>query len=617
LCCGAFGRRRTAEWTPDIGGNGCLDAVRPSQYSRFRSSMSTEHALIGNPNSTTHYCWDLAAICFVGYDIVTVPMTAFSLGRGTFLLFMSLVTNLYWTADIIRSFTVGYFSQGEVIMSPYRIAMHYGATWLIPDLVIIVADWIRFSFDVNNIGAGMVLYRAVQVMLALRMLRIAKLKKAAKMLEERINSEFISSLLTVFKLLVFLITLNHLIACCWYWIGKSSAEHGSRNWISQIHFTEDETGYLYATSFHWALTQFTPASISVQPQNLPERIFAVIVLLCALVSFSTFISGITGALMHIKAMDANKSKKFWMLRRFLKEANLHVPLAIRIQQYCENMYASHEALVQESQVEVLTLLPPRLVNELHTAIFSPRISIHPLFLILFKIDAGTMGKLCNSGLTRKALKRGEALFVAGESGCRMIFISSGQLHYCQQVKDSCDYEEEVRGPSWVSEVPLFTQWTYLGSITATAASDVVSLTSDSLTEVLSQSREAWAEACAYAKGFVQGLNRTDISHLTDLYMSEQLEGLHFRLLKEYQEKARGGSEIFRSSKKEGHHVNPTQINRVLAWGSNVTGRLRKQLRPWGSVEEGSRSSGGRVRLPSGLGRLRRVSDSSGASDSEH
>merc|ERR1711937_458163 len=98
----------------------------------------------------------------------------------------------------------------------------------------------------------------------------------------------------------------------------------SEGWLQQV--DNRDFIYLYTTSFHWSLTQFTPASIAVQPQNPTERVFAILVLLGTLLTFSSFVSGITGAMMYLRSLSSVKSKKFWMLRRYLSETQVPVPL---------------------------------------------------------------------------------------------------------------------------------------------------------------------------------------------------------------------------------------------------------------------------------------------------
>merc|ERR1712038_1719166 len=105
----------------------------------------------------------------------------------------------------------------------------------------------------------------------------------------------------------------HLIACAWFAIGYVTSRH-QESWIQEYNIFDASVGYQYTSSFHWALTQFTPASIELQPRNYYERCFAILTLLFALIVFSLFISGITGALVDLRSLSSAKSKQLWLLR---------------------------------------------------------------------------------------------------------------------------------------------------------------------------------------------------------------------------------------------------------------------------------------------------------------
>merc|ERR1712110_795830 len=97
-------------------------------------------------------------------------------------------------------------------------------------------------------------------------------------------------------------------------------------WV-QMHF-EDEDGvaYRYATSLHWSVTQFTPASMEVSATNLSERIYSVVTILCAMVVFSTFISSITEAMTHLRKVNSRRDEEYAVLRAYFTENKVSMEL---------------------------------------------------------------------------------------------------------------------------------------------------------------------------------------------------------------------------------------------------------------------------------------------------
>merc|ERR1719506_1788119 len=125
-----------------------------------------------------------------------------------------------------------------------------------------------------------------------------------------------------------------MIACCWYALGRS-AENSGVSWILANKIENRALSYKYFTSMHWTLTQFTPASMEVFPQNTAERLFSVVVLMFALVAFSSFVGSISTSMTALRNMNADVNKQFWLLRRYLKQQGVTKLVGKRILKYLE------------------------------------------------------------------------------------------------------------------------------------------------------------------------------------------------------------------------------------------------------------------------------------------
>merc|ERR1719204_7691 len=139
-------------------------------------------------------------------------------------------------------------------------------------------------------------------------------------LYDLIDDEHSFMLAELVKLMLVVIGLNHIIACGWFLVGKSAHGLGMASWISwNENFIELGSDYQYATSLHWSLTQFTPASMDVMSRNILERIYSIVVLLFAMVAFSSVIGTVTTSMTTIRQMKCDKQKQFWKLRRYLSQ----------------------------------------------------------------------------------------------------------------------------------------------------------------------------------------------------------------------------------------------------------------------------------------------------------
>eukprot|EP00438_Fugacium_kawagutii_P014074 Skav204181 [mRNA] locus=scaffold903:671647:679349:- [translate_table: standard] len=161
--------------------------------------------------------------------------------------------------------------------------------------------------------------RAFRALRILRLLRLLKLQRLMNIAYDFISSEYAFIMIGMLRLVIFIIVLNHVIACIWFFTGKFAVDTGLvRSWLLDTvngDMLAESKLYQYTTSLHWSLTQFTPASMEVSARNVPERMLSIAVLFFALITFSSFVGSITTSMTALRSMKADTKKQFWMLRR--------------------------------------------------------------------------------------------------------------------------------------------------------------------------------------------------------------------------------------------------------------------------------------------------------------
>lgn len=495
-------------------------------------------SLVSHPNSNFNFIFDVLSILCICYDLVMLPLGVFPVEDTVVTDLMHAFTTLFWTSDFIRHFFKGHYSQGEAVMVFHSVAARYLRTWALLDTFMVCGDWAEWFiklFDSENTNSDVgKLLRSIRNLRSLRLLRGMKTAQILKMIEDRINSEVLGTLWNVAKLLIVILCATHLMACTWYWLGGIS-DAAEPNWHSEYldtHPSGDTFLYKYTTSFHWAITQFTPASIKVQPENSVERLFAIFCLLWAFVTMSTFISGLTSAVMQLRQLSSAKHKQFWLLRKYLTEGRVPTQLAVRITNYCQHAWTLRGKRSMGKNVELLQLLSTSLRVELKVAMFSPHFTHHAFFMLLHISAPYTIRTACDTAVEHCELNRGDDLFTYGEDANHMFFTERNQLAYKfgRAHKDA----ELITCTDWVAEACLWTFWCYRGTLTAVTESVAVAVESDTFGKIVTLNADARLEALAYAKSFIQGINRETPWKLNDLYTSSLIEGLWFRLLRDFQ-----------------------------------------------------------------------------------
>lgn len=492
-----------------------------------RTSQSSAHEacsrMVIHPNSPARLTWDFLALGLIFFDLVLIPLQVFDLPESDPIAVMNWVTLTFWTCEIPLMLVTGFHANGHVVMQPARIMARYAMTWLPFDVMIVGTEWFfKATSDGNDAGGTSRLFRSfrfMRFMRTIKLLRLLKLRRIMMEIEDRINDEAISIYFNVLKIVLMLITLNHIIACGWYGIGLLYKNSNSPNWIEANYLGTDSIGYRYSTAMHWSLTQFTPASMEIRPHNTGERAYAIVILLFALVGFSSFVSSLTSSMTHLRHLRNNETRQFWLLRRYLKDATIPPNLAYRIHRYLDHAYQRHQQRVQASDVKILDMLSERLRAELDHEAYVDHLNQHPLM-----VQVGTRSRIFFHALSQDYLTDSDVVFAMEEKAKHLFFLpDTGLFDYSVNMAAANGEptggltSEQLEGPCWLCEAALWTVWCHVGDLVATSESHVVRMDEHMLTRELVQSKHR-SVAMRYAQKFIARLNEVghqDLSDLTD------------------------------------------------------------------------------------------------------
>ncbi|CAJ1377807.1 unnamed protein product [Effrenium voratum] len=319
------------------------------------------------------------------YDMTWIPMQVFSPEPHIVTDSIDFTVALYWSLDIIGTFfTAFHSSKGEVIRDHKRIALHYLKRWFLLDIMIVSVDWAFMAttlgpagtidgVPMESEGSGLArlgkVIRVARILRTFRLLRLMKLRHIFFAIQERIDSEVVFILVGTIKNLLVLLFVNHVFACLWYLIGIVG-EGGvpDDHWVFYYKIVELDVLERYMLSLHWSLTQFTPAGIEVHPRNVGERAFNVLLILIAMVGFSSFVSSITASMTRLRSLQGNELSEAFLLRRFLKENRISADLQSRVVRYIDMATEVNRKKIDKSRVQSLNMLSGPLRVELQKAL---------------------------------------------------------------------------------------------------------------------------------------------------------------------------------------------------------------------------------------------------------
>lgn len=480
-----------------------------------------QKAIVAHPSSPRRLCWLCLGVVLICFDIIGVPLTAFEVPTGALEQLILLIGLAYWQITFFLSFAVGFHVEGSLELRLRMTAWHYATAWMCVDLFLLALDWaclwisLRAVEDTAEDSETARLLQSVRTLRYLRTLRLIRVMKIPALMSDFAivrdllsvgRSEYASLVVGILKHLSGILLINHIIACLWFTIGKDN-----NGWVQQYLMENDQWTMQYLTSLHWSLTQFTPASMDVQPQTLQERAFAVVVLLFAMITFSSFVSSITNLMTHLRMLKSEEVKQFGKLERFFRDNGVSFHLNVKVRRYLEHHLSESKKNPQEKDIEMLARLSEPLRRELRYELYSPLLSKHPFFSNFAELNLPAVQRLCHSGIRTIHLSKDDLLFSSGETPKAMHFVVRGNLHYILggggEVIDGVTVP--IKAGQWVCEMVLWTPWEYQGDMIAETEAVLMALEVAVFHEVVQSSKAGQAEASAYAVQAVEHLNRMD------------------------------------------------------------------------------------------------------------
>jgi len=454
-------------------------AASPALASRLDEYTSQDHVegcqrFVLRPSGKIAVGWDFFTILILVYDIIVVPLQAFELPTLEFWSHMEFIATITWTLDICLSLLKGYEEKGRTEMRPAKIFIHYIKTWCAFDISIVAMDWVLFVFKEGDLVDWLRFSRGRR---ALRLLRLARLLKHGHRLLQVfsfVRSENLLVILRIFWLLISLVAINHFICCGWYALGIGVS---GQTWASRAFDFDEEYNltYRYLTSFHWAVTQFTPASMEIVPQNAFERGYNICVIFFGLLMFSSFVSNMTNSMTYLTKINYEKRQRQNVARNYIVAKGVSLDLANDIMRHVTVSQSLRRSL-READVMAFKTLPKRLVDHLRVEVHKPVLATHALFGHIRHNEAASFNRMCAHAVGERAMINGEELFHLGAKGTAMFFVTSGQLTYVFGHGDTEQPPAEIGIKQWLSEASLWAMWEHHGRAVASSSScDVAEL----------------------------------------------------------------------------------------------------------------------------------------------
>lgn len=453
--------------------------------------------VVVHPEARARLAWVLLGALLLGFDVLTLPLQLSTLlAMDMKLLVVQMIALGYWIADLPLSFLTGVYHHGVVVMRTNVIASAYLRGWFISDLCIVIVDICAFTVGSTDSdgsaadGTSVVrLLRSARVVRLLRLLRLLRFRRVLEIITRILDSlesqiGFVIARLT--GLLLCILLLNHYIACSWYAVGRYEEENGANNWLANCD-THSMSGY-YICALHWSLTQFTPATQNLGPITYAERVVATIVVLIALVTFSTFLGRMTSAMSQLISLHADRNQHEVKLRQFIADNKIPKGLAQQIWLVYRQRarLAAMQSKISLSEVRSVFPMPAKLLEAVQVEMHHHHLFSMPILRATLKVAYPECQDLCRS-LEEHSAGPLQEVFVERNPTERAFCFTAGDAAYSSSILDEA---VKVGKCEWVADIVLWALWKHRGSLNTVGRCSWVTLQASRFRQIIKQQGRA-------------------------------------------------------------------------------------------------------------------------------
>eukprot|EP00439_Symbiodinium_sp_Y106_P012368 s2973_g1.t2 len=430
--------------------------------------------LVLHPYGWPKFSWSIILLLAVLWDAVTIPLQLFDLGAFSATLdAVNTATIFFWLADIPVSCFTAVDRDGLLDFRPRSCIRDYTRGWCLPDVLMVLGDVIVSIVGANSVAAaagtqGLRVSRLIRLSRLVRLVRLYKASATVESLVDYVRSPLIVVLIGLAKLILFILFVNHYIACAWCAMAYFS--DASPTWADGHVKARDDFRELYALSLHWSLTQFTPSTQDIGPSNIGERIFAAGVVIFALIVFSSFVSSITNQMNQIRTWNSKTIELDAVLRHFLKSRKISTQLGVRITNFFK-VSQKQKAKTPLESISFLANLPESLKIHLYSEIFLPAFKTSGLFSRVMKVDYRLLSKTCSRAFKEHYCPPEIDIFIEGAAAPGVLIVHRGEMIYQPRALSRFTHLSAVKPVRlqkglWISEASLWCVWSYAGSLRA-------------------------------------------------------------------------------------------------------------------------------------------------------
>jgi CRP-like cAMP-binding protein len=469
-------------------------------YPRRRKQVWVIH-----PDNRFKIYWNILVIISMSISITLSPyqMAFEDQTTGAFLVLEILFDSVFFV-DILLTCVTGYYNKDLNLVTIHsKILKKYLKSWFFIDILACFPIHLIIDIGVQYNS----LMKISRFKLVWRLIRLFKLFRLIKILKSKGDSnnlylalKFSIQLERLISFLFFIGFIIHIIACFWIFVAKVINQE--ETWIKSGGFQELNNGELYSIGLYWSVTTLTTVGYGdIYPKNQPERIFAFVIMIVGIISYSYTVSSISNLFSTFNTRQALLDQKLDLLNTLSRKLKLshrfHMRLSIAVQYEHRNHDKEVDMIIED--------LPANLSQKLIQMIYSEKIENNSFF------EGKPKGftDWVTPFLQPVRHNKNELVVREGEFASEMFLIYKGEVNYVFVKNGSFYPYGNLAENYYFGEVDiLFSEKkNYLASVFTETGCELLSLSREKFEEMIEKFEDEAIEICMKAKERLERMNK--------------------------------------------------------------------------------------------------------------